>query len=326
MNNVERMRAALEHRPTDGPLPLWEIEFHAWDQASGRHAIFGDEFAALPPNEWDRVLHENAEILVSTSLELGFAALTCPARRWEIAPGVSAYYWLPDGAREEFVRLLRKLSGDRLLLVGNAGGVMGMPNAKNYLEFSYKLFDAPDEVEASARENLKFGLKNAQAFRDLGVDAVMTASDLADNRGPFYNPEQMERFIFPFLRQWAAEVRKMGLHSIIHTDGNLEPCLEGIAASGVDALQAIDPTAGMDMRRTLAAVKGRLCLCGNVDCSLLLLGPAEKIYESTRKLLSECAGAGPMALGASNAVVAETPMAHYREMLRAWREHAGAAG
>jgi len=322
MTNVERMKAALEHRPTDGPVPLWEIEFHAWDQASGRHAVFGQEFAALSPQEQEKALHVNTEIMVSVSLELGFSALTCPARRWKVAPDVPAYFWLPDDAREKQARLLRKAAGDRLLLVGNAGGVMGMPSAKDYVEFSYRLFDAPEKVEAAAWNNLEFGLKNARFLRDQGMDAVFTASDIADNRGPFFNPEQLERFIFPCLRQWAAEVKKLGLYSIIHTDGNVAPCLEQIASSGVDALQAVDPTAGMDMRRAQEAARGRLCLCGNIDCGLLLTGPQEAIYESTRKLLAECAGAGPLVLGASNAVVPETPIANYRAMLRAWREHA----
>ncbi|HOX05085.1 MAG TPA: uroporphyrinogen decarboxylase family protein [Planctomycetota bacterium] len=321
MNLKEQMRTALERRLGGSPVPVWELEFHCWDAASGRHVVLGDEFAALTPAEQDRALGANAEILAAVCEELSFAALTAPGNRWEIAPGKAAYWWLPPEARIEQIRRLKRLVGDRLMLVAATGGVMAMPGAAEYVEFCYQLMDAPEAIEERARKNLAGGLKTAAVMRDLGVDAVFTASDIADNRGPFFNPEQLERLIFPCLREWAAGVRKLGMLSIIHTDGNVAPCLEGIASSGVDAMQAIDPTAGMDLRRTLDAVQGRICLCGNVSCADLLTGTPESVAAATRKLLADCAGTG-FVLGASNAVDIATPIGNYRAMIGAWREHA----
>ncbi len=319
MNLRDQMKKALERRLGGSPVPIWELEFHCWDGASGRHVVLGDEFAALTPAEQDRALGANAEIIASVSTGLDFAALTVPGNRWEIAPGKSAYYWLPPEARKEQIRRLKRLVGDRLMLVAATGGVMAMPGAAEYVEFCYKLMDAPEEIEVRARKGLAGGLAAAAVMRDLGVDAVFTASDIADNRGPFFNPEQLERLIFPCLREWAEGVRKLGMHSILHTDGNVAPCLEGIASSGVDAMQAVDPTAGMDMRRTLEAVRGRMCLCGNVSCAELITGTPGSVAAATKKLLAECAELG-FVLGASNAVDAATPIENYRAMVGAWRE------
>jgi uroporphyrinogen decarboxylase len=322
MNLKEQMKKALERRLGGGAVPVWEIEFHCWDQASGRHVVLGEEFAALTPGEQERALHSNAEIIAAVAEELSFAALTVPGHRWEIAPGKAAYWWLPPEARLEEMRLLKKLLGDRLLLVAGTGGVMAMPSAARYVDFCYKLMDAPEEIEARSRDVLADGLADAAVVRDLGIDVAMTASDIADNRGPFFNPEQLERLIFPSLRKWAAEVKKLGMYSVIHTDGNVAPCLEGIASSGVDAMQAVDPTAGMNLRRTLDAVGGRMCLCGNVDCAALLTGTPESVGAATKKLLADCAGTG-FVLGASNAVDIATPIENYRAMIGAWREYSG---
>jgi uroporphyrinogen decarboxylase len=131
----------------------------------------------------------------------------------------------------------------------------------------------------------------------------------------------MDRFILPYLRRWAAAVKEMGLYTILHTDGDVSACLEELAESGLDALQAIDPVAGMDMLQVKAQVGDRLCLCGNVDCGLLVMGTPEDVYAATRDLLVACKAGGGLVLGASNAVQPEVPIANYWAMIEAWRDY-----
>ena len=311
---------ALEGRQPAGAVPIWEIEFHSWDQASGQHVVLGEEFARLSPAHAERALHANAEIILSVAQELHFAALTVPGGYWEIAPDAPAYYWLPGDARFRQVEILRDMARD-LALVAGTGGVIGMPNASVYVEFCYKLFDAPQEIDEIARTGLDHGLEMARRFRDLGIEIMFTASDIADNRGMFFNPAQMERFVLPYLRLWSTEIRGMGCYGILHTDGDVNVCLEDFADSGLHALQAIDPVAGMDIRAVKEQVGDRLCLCGNVDCGLLVNGTPEQVYAQTRDLLCDCKAGGGLVLGASNAVQVEAPIENYRAMIEAWRDH-----
>jgi len=317
----EDMRAALERRQPAEAVPIWELEFHAWDQVTGRHIVLGKELCALSPAEQARALAANAEMLISAAQALGYAALTVPGNYWEIAPGEPAFYWLPPEARYCQIELLREACGGDLMLVAGSGGVMSMPGASEYLAFCYQLYDAPEEIDQRAARTLEHGLEAAKRLRDLGVEAVFTASDIADNRGLFFNPEQMDRFILPYLRRWAAAVKEMGLYAILHTDGDLSACLEELAESGLDALQAIDPVAGMDMLQVKAQVGERLCLCGNVDCGLLVMGSPEEVYAATRDLLVACKAGGGLVLGASNAVQPEVPIGNYWAMIEAWREY-----
>jgi uroporphyrinogen decarboxylase len=313
------MRAALEKRQPAGAVPIWELEFHAWDQVTGQHVVLGQEFCALSPAEQEQALRVNAELLLSAAQELNHAALTVPGNYWEIAPGEPAYYWLPPEARWRQIELLWQAGVGDLLLVASSGGVLSMPGASNYVEFCYQLHDAPGEIERLADERLQQGIELAKRLRDQGIEAVFTASDIADNRGVFFTPTQMERFVLPHLRRWAEAVKGMGLYAILHTDGDVLSCLQALAESGIDALQAIDPVAGMDIREVKQAVGDRLCLCGNVDCGLLVMGTPAEVYAATRDLLRDCKAAGGLVLGASNAVQPEVPMANYRAMIAAWQ-------
>ncbi|MBI4023822.1 MAG: hypothetical protein HY360_02510 [Verrucomicrobia bacterium] len=56
-----------------------------------------------------------------------------------------------------------------------------------------------------------------------------------------------------------------------------------------------------------ARVGDRLCLCGNVDCGLLLTGTPSQIHAVTAELLAMCKTGGGLVLGASNAVQPVAP-------------------
>ncbi len=312
--------AALECRRPEVAVPFWEIEFHAWDALSRRHVILGQEFEDLSPAQQERALESNAEIFLAVSEQLGYSAMTVPGNYWHQAPGQLAYFVLPGEWRYRQIEVLRKVVGDRLTLIANTGGVL----AANYSEdFCDKLYNEPDAIDVQARNILQWGVDAARRVRDLGVDVAMSASDIADNSGPFFNPEQMKRFVLPYLNEWSVKCHEMGLHTILHSDGQLTPYLDAIAATEVDALQAIDPIAGMDMRQAREIVGKRLCLCGNVDCGLLLRGRPEDVYQATSDLLKTCKAEGGLILGASNAVQSEVPAANYLAVVAAHRDHGG---
>jgi uroporphyrinogen decarboxylase len=162
-------------------------------------------------------------------------------------------------------------------------------------------------------------------FFDLGVEIGLSTSDLADNHSTFMNPRQLERFVWPYLDRWVEALKKLGMYSILHSDGNLDACLDRIADSEVDCLQAIDPTAGMNMLRVKQKVGSKLCLGGNVDCRLLLSESRDSVFEATRELLNSCKGGGGLILGASNAVQSVVPVENYLAITRAWEEFGGYA-
>lgn len=324
INHKKNMKAALECRVPETAVPLWELEFHAWDNLSGKHVIFGREFEALSSKEKEYALNTNAEIMISTSLDLNFSAITGLNGYWEVAPSEPAYYWMPGEYKVRQNKLLKKYcEEENLMFLGVANATIGMPSSsQGYEEFCYRLFDAPEEIDLLARDTFTEGMELAKEHRDLGFDGIVNACDVADNRGPFFNGAQMDRWFYPYLSKWAEAIKEMGLYSILHSDGNLHPILENLALSGINALQAIDPVAGMDILLAKEEVGSRLCLCGNLDTGLLLTGPKDNIYEDTRKILLDCKDGGGFVFGSSNAVIKETPKDHYLEMIRAYEEFA----
>jgi len=325
MNGKENVLAALSFRQPLDYVPVWELEFQAWDNLSGKEIYLGQKFCNLSEKEKDSAIHSNAEIIIETCIDLHFSALTTINNYWEVAPGHPSYSWLPDDWRSKQNVLLRQLcEKEGIAIAGTSGGCITMPgdsnfNGDNYIEFCCRLIEEPECIDEWAENVYKGGVENARKLRDMGYDIAITCSDIADNKGPFFSPAQMDRWFFPYLHKWTQEVEEMGMYTVLHTDGDVTPLLDGLMESRLHGLQAIDSLAGMDIEHVKKITAGKLCLCGNTPTGLLVKGPPECVFESTRDLLQSCKDGGGLIFGTSNAVVDETPAENYRQMIEAWK-------
>jgi len=149
----------------------------------------------------------------------------------------------------------------------------------------------------------------------------LSASDIADNSGPYFPPEQFRRFILPYLSEWAGHIRTSGGYSILHTDGNISMYIEEIAETPLHALQAIDPVAGMDIVETKKQAGSRLCLCGNLDCRIATDNDPSEIYDTASSLLRSMAATPGYVFGTSNVLERTTPKEHYDVIMQAYSDH-----
>jgi uroporphyrinogen decarboxylase len=321
MKPRERMIAALDLVEPADYCPVWEIEFHLFDTVSSDKLVISEAYTRLSPSEREIALHKNAEIMVSVAKKLGLSALSNLGPYWEIAPGKPAIIWLPAEDSVKFLPILKQAAGDEIFVMEWCPAMIFIPEADNYLEFAYMLFDKPDEVDEMARRQLKKGIEISKRARDAGADGLCAACDIADNRGMYFNPEQLDRFFMPYLEQWSHEVRMMGLQSVLHSDGDLTSVLNKLAATELNGLQAIDPVAGMDIVDVKKKVGDRLCLCGNIDLGLLQAGTQKEICNEVKRVCHGCKTGGGFVLGATNAVFSEIPLGNYKTMLQAGREY-----
>jgi uroporphyrinogen decarboxylase len=321
MENTSDMLTVLAGSGKIRAVPIWELEFHLWEKFAEMPVAFGVEFEGLSASQQKRMIRSNADAILSVSEQLNFSAVTVPGGYWEVANGRPAFYWLPEPARFSLTEILAKEKPGPLLLVANIGGVLAMPGGDRFVGFSLRLLEDPDSIDREADQCLDQGLDQARRFIDAGVGCICSPSDIADNRGLFFNPGQMDRFILPHLREWASAVRRMGAFPILHTDGDVSAVLDALADSGIAALQAVDPLAGMDMKAAMKTVRGRIALCGNVDCGLLVAGSPDSVRQSAGDILLSCKGGNGFVFGASNAVQREVPKENYEAMIDAWKAH-----
>ncbi len=315
MSRKENFLRVLCHEETTGEVPLWELHFHLWDKLGEEHFISGREYLGLSEREKKYALEKDAEIIAEWGERLQFSAVSMPDPPWD------CIYTLPSKDRLELIRNIRKRNPD-FGIVASCGAVIAMPSSGDgYEDFCYKLFDEPEEIDQMCEKIFANFLENSRRLIDAGADAIYTASDVADNRTPFFTREQQLRWYFPYLKKFAEYLRSQRIGAILHTDGNIKDLLADIKASGVDGLQAIDPVAGMDIREVQIFMENRVAVCGNLDCGLMLTGKPEQVYEEARSILETCKDRPGFIFGNSNAVAIETPVENYMAMLEAWKKY-----
>jgi len=301
-------------------IPFWELEFHKWNDFSETNFIVGEDFVKLSQNEKRKAIYTNAETIADVCSNLRFSAVTVPGGYWELSPGHPAYLWLPDEYRYQQAKLIHELIGIDVMVIANSGGVMAIPDASEYVEFSMQMLMYPEEIDTIASKTFENGLEQIKKFRDVGIETFYTASDLADSHSPYFDAAQMDRFIYPYLSRWAETIKNIGGYSIMHCDGDINAYMDKIASIGINGLQAIDPTAKMDLYSLQQTYSQKLCLCGNLDLGLLITAKPDQIYEEAKSMIMKCKSIGSYVFGCSNAVQDEVPKENYLALVQAYIE------
>ncbi len=100
--------AALKGFVPPTAVPIWELEFHTWNQFSKNNVIVGDEFCKLTAKEQDKALQTNTSTILEVADQLEMNAITVPGRYHDDENGQTDYWWLPPNARIKQIELLAK--------------------------------------------------------------------------------------------------------------------------------------------------------------------------------------------------------------------------
>jgi len=324
MTHKERFMAAISFRQPSDMVAMLELAFQIYGEYIGEDPVVGCDFAKLSPKEKERALRRNAEIMIEAAQKAGHDAILDFGAYWEVAPGVPALLWLPTFEdRLAQIRAVRDAAGGEFALAGVLGGMIGtIPLAGgDVYGLIERIYDDPEGVHTEAESILQGMLAMQREMRETGADAIINCTDIAFNTGTFFSPRQLEEFFFPYLARWAKACKEEGLLSILHTDGNLHGVMDQILASGINALQCVDPLAGMDIGSLKKEVDGKLALIGNVDCAVLHTGTPEEIDGLCKEVLESCKHGGGFAFGGCNAIFKGISAESYQIMVDARKKY-----
>ena len=317
MNHKQRFIQTLCHRQPEDMVAMMELEFQIHEEYMGESAILGENYKKLSIKEKERALYKNAELFIRTAEKAGHDVIRGINAYWEISPGIPAYWWLPS--EEDCInqiRAIKEIAGNDFFIAGTVGGMIGtIPDGNSIYSFVDELYENPEGVHKNAEKKLNDLIDLSLKYIDAGADGLVNASDLAIGNNTFLSPIQLDEFFFPYFNRWVNIIKKAGSYSILHSDGNINGIMDQILASGVDAIQCVDPLAHMDIVSLKKQVEGKLTLIGNVDCSLLMTGNAEEIENTCKYVLDNCKYGGGYVFGGCNAIFKGIPPENYQVLV-----------
>ncbi len=166
-------------------------------------------------------------------------------------------------------------------------------------------YDDPELAIALIDKAVAISIEMGKAFIAVGVDCIYIGDSYAS--GSVISPDIYSRFCAPAYAEAAREFHNRGVFCYKHCCGNYDPLLDHLPSTGVDAMDGIDPTSGMSVRRTKEKIGAKLTLMGGISCLTLLNGTPESVYAEARQCVLDGKAGGRYVLGSACAVPRSTP-------------------
>jgi uroporphyrinogen-III decarboxylase len=135
----------------------------------------------------------------------------------------------------------------------------------DYQEFMMALAVNQELVERLVARLGQWNLEAARMMCEAGVDCISLADDLGSSGSLLFSPELYDRFFFPWHRALCDLAHSYRVHVHLHSHGNIMPILDRIVETGIDMLNPLDQTEGMDLAGIKDRYGDRLTLVGGLD-------------------------------------------------------------
>ena len=175
------------------------------------------------------------------------------------------------------------------------------------------MVDQPGFVRAVFRKATDASIELIAAYARIGVDGIYIGDSYAS--ASVISPAMYEAYCVPEYRRAAEACRARGLLVYKHCCGDYNPLLEIVRREPLDGIEGIDPTSGMSVARTRAALGNAKCMIGGVSCLSLLNGSPEDVRAEARRCIRE--GGPRYVLGSACAVPRHSPRENLIAMGRA---------
>ncbi len=195
-----------------------------------------------------------------------------------------------DGRYEWTSRFVRR-NADRFAIFGKVGGpYMRTGQLRGTEQWLMDLAEDPeyarDLASKVADHLIQIGLE--QLRRDnLSTTGLWIFDDIAGNQGMVMSPRSYEKIFYPSLVKMVKTWKAAGAAKVLmHSDGNIEAVLDLFVAAGIDAVNPVEPKAGMNLERLRKKYDGKLAFIGGMcNARVLPQGSREEIVRHVQSIL-----------------------------------------
>lgn len=239
-------------------------------------------------------------------------------------PEIPPYEDIVNNYVKQFRRIERALEPHTILVVQEG---CSLDYAHNYIGmelFCIALYDAPRDI-GRILDALSEGYRiRAQIYADYRLaPAYQVGCDVGDKNGTIFSPTFLKRELIPRLKKEIEPIKQAGIKVIFHSDGNIMSILDDLVDAGIDGLNPIEPSAGMDLAFLKKRYGKNLILVGNVDAvGILAFGTPQQVEKEVKRCIREGAAGGGYFLDTGAAeIMPSFPVENVLSMFKAVREY-----
>ena len=340
MNSLERVTAALERRQPDR-VPFFECvidervmdallpgcdyyQFNDWigmDNASQNRSSWSRENVEFVDEE-KGLFRDKWGVIRAFGPESTPAPVEGPIKR----PEDLKTYTPPDPNADDVLgsipELVERFKGKKAVTAICRDAFFNPAFLRGTSQFLMDMVDNPKLVHELIEVCQSHDIPAMQRMVAAGMDVVVFGDDYADKNSTLMSPRHFKEFILPGLKRAVDAAHEAGAYVLKHTDGNIMGIIDMIVDTGIDALNPIEPQAGMDIGLVKEKYGDRIAIIGNIDCGYLLSqAPAEEVRRVTRRTIETAAPGGGYMLSSSNSIHSSVKPENFMAMVETLREY-----
>ena len=217
---------------------------------------------------------------------------------------------------------VERFKGKRFIVYMARAEFMSACDLRGMTNFLMDMVDNPELAHRVLGVISDFYCTLARRAIEAGADGVNFGDDWAHSGGPFMSPAQFREFILPYFTRAVQTCKDAGGYVIKHADGNLWPILDMVVDAGIDAINPIQPDAGMDIGDVKQRYGHRVCLSGNINCGYTLSdAPVEQVVREVKEAIRKAGPGGGYIMMSSNSLHSSVRPENYRAMVDATRTY-----
>ncbi|MBN1553789.1 MAG: hypothetical protein JXA11_03525 [Phycisphaerae bacterium] len=171
-----------------------------------------------------------------------------------------------------------------------------------------------DMCEVYAEMNIKI---QQMLFAEVGPpDGFYYFEDMGFKQKPFMSPAMYKDIVWPSHKKEFEYAHSLGCPVMVHSCGFVEPLVPGLIEAGMDALQAMEVKAGMDLVELKKKYGDRIAFCGGMDIRALESNDVKQVEAELLKKLPTAMEGGGYILHTDHSVSSRVEYETYRYFIR----------
>jgi uroporphyrinogen decarboxylase len=169
---------------------------------------------------------------------------------------------------------------------------------------AYYMRKNPEFLHYLLKEYTRTQCDMVNLLHDAGVEVVEWGDDVGVKGRLAISLNQFKEFILPYYKQLYQHVRRKGMMMIQHSCGYVDPALPYMAEAGLHAIQALQQTAGVDLKHLVESLGDKIAFMGALDDSrIIAFGTPKEVKEDVKKCIKIAGKTGNYAPGPSHGIL-----------------------
>ena len=149
---------------------------------------------------------------------------------------------------------------------------------------AYYMRKNPKFIHEVLNEYTKLNIEVIKRAHEAGVDIIFYSDDLGFKGRSILSIEQFKKFILPYYKKLYNACKQRGMFIVQHSCGYIDENLPYMVEAGLNCIQALEPTAGVDIAHLKQTLGDKLSFMGGIDSSRILnFGTPKEIVQEVKR-------------------------------------------